>query len=85
MWHFKTMIVQVIVKFQGVIKKGRNKHINDIPGNLSLYEIQKSHYLELVIWEEYYQRDWKYHHKKHILYPRHRLREISDYMHSKAL
>ena len=41
MWKVKTQIIPVIVGALGMIKKGTQKYLNDIPGNLSLTEIQK--------------------------------------------
>ena len=41
MWEMKTKTRPVIVRALGMIKKGTQKYINEIPGNLSLAEIQK--------------------------------------------
>ena len=41
MQKMKTKIVPVIVGALGMIKKGTQKYVNEIPGNLSLAEIQK--------------------------------------------
>ena len=41
MWKMKTKIISVIVAALGMIKKGTQKYVNEIPGNLSLTEIQK--------------------------------------------
>ena len=38
MWKMKTKIIPVF----GVIKKGTQKYVNEIPGNLSLAKIQKN-------------------------------------------
>ena len=37
----KTKTITVIVGALGMIKKGTQKYVNEIPGNLSLVEIQK--------------------------------------------
>ena len=37
----KTKTILVIVGALGMIKKGTQKYVNEIPGNLSLVEIQK--------------------------------------------
>ena len=37
----KTKIMPAIVGTLGMIKKGTQKYVNEIPGNLSLAEIQK--------------------------------------------
>ena len=50
MWHLEITTVPVIVGALGIIKKGIDKHINKVPGNLRLYEIQKKlHFAELFI------------------------------------
>ena len=41
MWKMKTKTIPVIVGALRMIKKGRQKYVNKIPGNLSLAEIQK--------------------------------------------
>ena len=41
LWKMKTKIIPVIVGALGMIKKGTQKYVNEIPGNLSLAEIQK--------------------------------------------
>ena len=41
MWKMKTKTIPVIVGALGMIKKGTQKYVNEIPGNLSLAEIQK--------------------------------------------
>ena len=41
MWKMKTKTIPVIVRVLGMIKKGTQKYVNEIPGNLSLAEIQK--------------------------------------------
>ena len=41
MWKMKTKGIPVIVGTFGRIKKGTQKYVNEIPGNLSLAEIQK--------------------------------------------
>ena len=41
MWHLGTTTMPVIVRVLGMIEKGTDKHINNIPGYASLYEIQK--------------------------------------------
>ena len=38
----KTKTIPVIVGALGTIKKGAQKYVNEIPGNLSLAEIQKN-------------------------------------------
>ena len=40
MWKMKTKTIPVIVGALGMIKKGTQKYVNEIPGNLSLTEIQ---------------------------------------------
>ena len=39
MWKMKTKPIPVIVGTLGMIKKGTQKYVNEIPGNLSLAEI----------------------------------------------
>ena len=41
MWKIKTEIIPVIVGALGMIKKGAQRYVNEIPGNFSLDEIQK--------------------------------------------
>ena len=41
MWKMKTEIIPVIVGALGMIKKGAQRYVNEIPGNVSLDEIQK--------------------------------------------
>ena len=41
MWKMKTKTLAVIVGALGMIKKGTQKYVNEIPGNLSLAEIQE--------------------------------------------
>ena len=41
MWKMKTKTIPVTVGALGMIKKGTQKCVNEIPGNLSLVEIQK--------------------------------------------
>ena len=41
MWKMKTKTIPVIVGALGMIKKQLQKYVNQIPGNLSLAEIQK--------------------------------------------
>ena len=41
MQKMKTKTIPVIVLVLGIIKKGTQKYVNEIPGNLSLAEIQK--------------------------------------------
>ena len=41
MWKMKAKIIPVIVWALGMIKKGTQKYVNEIPGNLSLAAIQK--------------------------------------------
>ena len=41
MWKMKTKATPVIVGALGMIKKGTQKYVNEISGNLSLAEIQK--------------------------------------------
>ena len=40
-WKMKTKTIPVIKGALGMIKKGTQKYVNEIPGNLSLAEIQK--------------------------------------------
>ena len=42
MWKMKTKTIPVIVEAFGVIKKGTQKYVNEIPGNLSLAKIKKN-------------------------------------------
>ena len=41
MWKMKTKTIPVIVGALSMIKKGTQKYVNEIPGNLSLAEIKK--------------------------------------------
>ena len=41
MWKVKTKTIPVIVGALGMIKKGTQKYVTEIPGNFSLAEIQK--------------------------------------------
>ena len=41
MWKMKTKAIPVIVGALGMVIKGTQKYINEIPGNLPLPEIQK--------------------------------------------
>ena len=41
MWKMKTKTIPVIAGALGMFKKGIQKYVNEIPGNLSLAEIQK--------------------------------------------
>ena len=41
MWKMKAKTIPVIVEAFGVIKRGTQKYVNEIPGNLSLAKIQK--------------------------------------------
>ena len=41
MWKMKAKRIPVIVGTLGMLKKGTHKYVNEIPGNLSLPEIQK--------------------------------------------
>ena len=42
MWKMKTKTIPVIVGALGMIKKGTQKYVNEIPGNLSLAKIKKN-------------------------------------------
>ena len=42
MGQMKTEIIQVVVGALGVIKKGSEKLVRVIPGNINLWEIQKT-------------------------------------------
>ena len=42
MWQMKTEIIPVVIGAIGVIKKGSEKFISEIPGNINLQEIQKT-------------------------------------------
>ena len=42
MWQMKTEIIPVVVGALGVIKKGSEKLVREIPGNINLWEIQKT-------------------------------------------
>ena len=44
-WHLKTTTVPVIVGDLGMTKKETDKHISEIPGSLSQYEIPKKYTL----------------------------------------
>ena len=61
MWHFKTTTVMPVISGgSDMFKKGTDKHINELSGSSSLWEIQKitwcrkDHFLG-----EDYQCDWK--------------------------
>ena len=41
MWNLKTKVVPVVVGALGVVKKGTNKRLEDIPGRPSIDIIQK--------------------------------------------
>ena len=41
MWHQKTITIPVVIGALGLIKKGTEKHIEKIPGEISLPELQK--------------------------------------------
>ena len=41
MWKMKTKTIVVIAVTLGMIKKGTQKYVNEIPGNLALAAIQK--------------------------------------------
>ena len=41
MWKMKTKTIPVIIVARGMIKKGTQRYVNEIQGNLSLTEIQK--------------------------------------------
>ena len=51
MWLLKTIIVLLIVRAVGMIKKGSDKHINKIPESPSLFrKLQKAlYFVELII------------------------------------
>ena len=40
MWKMKTKTIPFIVGALGMIKKGTQKYVNEIPGNLSLAKVQ---------------------------------------------
>ena len=40
MWKMKTKTIPVVIGALGMIKKGTQKYVNEIPENLSLAEIQ---------------------------------------------
>ena len=42
MWQMKTEIIPVVVGALGVIKKGSEKLVREIPRNINLWEIQKT-------------------------------------------
>ena len=42
MWQIKTEIIPVVIGALGVIKKGLEKLISEIPGYINLQEIQKT-------------------------------------------
>ena len=55
-----TTTVPVMIGALHMIKKGTNKHINQIPGSPSLYEIKKLLFTEhLILLRKYNQCDWK--------------------------
>ena len=39
MWHTKTEVVPVVIGALGLIKKGLEKFINKVPGNINLQEM----------------------------------------------
>ena len=41
MWGMKTQIVPVVIRALGVVKKGIEKQIDKIPGNVNVTELQK--------------------------------------------
>ena len=41
MWGLKTSTIPVIIGALGLIKKGIDKYINKIPGNIKIVELQK--------------------------------------------
>ena len=41
MWQMKTKTIPVIFGALGIIKNGTQKHVHEIPGNMSLAKIQK--------------------------------------------
>ena len=40
MWQMKTEIIPVVIGALGEVKKGSEKFISEIPGNINLQEIQ---------------------------------------------
>ena len=60
-WCLKTNTVPVIVKVQGMIKKGTDKHIKKIPVGPIQHEIQKKlHFAErFILLGEHYRCDCK--------------------------
>ena len=41
MWGLKTITVPVVIRALGVVKKGIEKHIDKIPGKISITELQQ--------------------------------------------
>ena len=41
MWQLETTIIPVVIGALGMIKKGTETHVNKIPGNISIPELQK--------------------------------------------
>ena len=48
MWQMKTEIILVVVGALGMIKKGSEKLIKEIPGKISPWEIQKTALLAMI-------------------------------------
>ena len=42
MWGTKTRIIPVVVGALGLLKKGIDRYIDTIPGNINIYEVQKT-------------------------------------------
>lgn len=41
MWHFKAITFPVVIEALGMISKGANTYVNEIPGSLKVCELQK--------------------------------------------
>ena len=58
--HRKTPTLSAIVGGFCMIKKGTNKYVNKIPGNLNLYKIQKMDFADLSFSIRVsYEYEWK--------------------------
>ena len=53
MWQMRTEIVPVVIGTLGVIKKGSEKLVREIPGNINLWKIQKTALLRTahILWK----------------------------------
>ena len=46
MWNMKTNVIPVGIGALGLIRKGINRYVNQIPGNIRVDELQKTVFLE---------------------------------------